>query len=240
MRVLVTRPKLQAEATAGKLVELGHEPELLPLSRAIHLSGAAATALGLAHSAIAITSAEAIRALELLGPLEPDVLAAPLFAVGAATAREARRLGFTRVHHSDGDGAELAALIDETMKGAAMLNPVLYLAGVPRASRFEHAMEKSGYRLQVAEIYEMLDISYPVEALQHLLVDRRIDVVLFFSRRSVSAFFELPIFATSLAALDKTLFLCLSHNIAQALPPGFKKKAVVAMTPDEEALLDLL
>ena len=72
MRLLVTRPQPAAEATARRLEVMGHQPLLLPLARAEHLPEAARKALELPHAAVALTSAEAVRALAELGAdLEP-------------------------------------------------------------------------------------------------------------------------------------------------------------------------
>ncbi len=86
---------------------LGHVPILLPLSRARHDPQAALRALegtsarraagqadALPPSIIAVTSAEALRALESLGEALSPHLSRPLFAVGQATARWRNRSAF--------------------------------------------------------------------------------------------------------------------------------------------------
>lgn len=64
MRIVVTRPQRSGERTAAKLEALGHEPVLLPLFHPIHHGERAISALSAPLAAIAVTSAEALRALD--------------------------------------------------------------------------------------------------------------------------------------------------------------------------------
>lgn len=239
MRVVVTRPLAKAERTIARLAGLGHEAVLLPLFKPVYHPFRAKAALSEPFSAVAVTSGEALKALEGEPAPGSDVLAMPLFAVGAATASAAREFGFRNVAESQGDGAELARLMT-ARRGPREDRPVLYLAGTPRARRFERTLEESAVPLKIVEAYEMVADPLPLEDQQRLLVEQRVDIVLFYSRRNAEAFFNLPVFAASRAALDKTLFLCISRNVADAVPDEFRKKAIIAMRPDEDALLDLL
>jgi uroporphyrinogen-III synthase len=52
--------------------------------------------------------------------------------------------------------------------------------------------------------------------------------------------FELPLIAEHPDQLANTLFLCISRNVATAVPARYKRSLVVSATPDEDGLLDLL
>ncbi|MDB5522665.1 MAG: Uroporphyrinogen synthase [Rhizobium sp.] len=241
MRVLIIRPELQAKQTAGKLAELGHEPIIFPLFRPQHDPVQCLDALKSNYAALAITSAESVRCLRQLGPALEPYLAVPLFTVGRRTARLARDLGFTNVISASGNGHDLAAVVAGFVAGSTnAVKPILYLAGVRRSGIFEHTLRDNDIACVTAEIYDMEPTSYTLEQQQAILVNRAVDAAFFFSRENANAFFGLEVFQQSKEALRKTLFFCLSRNIAEAVPEALRNSAVVSLNPDEDELLDLL
>jgi uroporphyrinogen-III synthase len=240
MRVLITRPENRAGTTAAKLAELGHEVVSFPLFAAVSDQHALRAALGVPHSAIAMTSAEAVRGLVELGEALGPHLRTPVFAVGKATARAARNAGFADVVVSGGGGTELARVVIDHHADTPPTLPILYLAGEKRMGRFEKLLAESGFECVVAETYRMEPIVYSIEQQQALLVDRKADAVMFYSRETANAFFDLAIFTQSREAIARTLFLCLSRNIAEAVPEELRLSAVVSDNPDEDELIDLL
>ncbi|WJH41339.1 hypothetical protein N7E02_13085 [Aliirhizobium terrae] len=96
MRVLVTRPKLSAARTAERLISMGHEPVLMPLSEAVHHPQAAAEAFRTPYAALAVTSAEALRAIaateirpsiDIEKPFSPSAMRQPQPRVRQASAK---------------------------------------------------------------------------------------------------------------------------------------------------------
>lgn len=239
MRVLLTRPENRAGGTAAKLEELGHDVVGFPLFSPAHDLPAARSALATPHAALAVTSAEAVRGLEQLGIALTPHLATKIFAVGKATARAARAAGFGDVEVSTGGGQELGELVVAHLGGRAIL-PVLYLAGEKRMGRFEKMLAENGMECVVAETYRMEPIGYSLEEQQAMLVEVKADAVFFYSREAADAFFELEVFRQSREAIRKTLFFCLSRNIAEAIPEELQNSAVVSDNPDEDELIDLL
>lgn len=240
MRVLITRPESRAGKTAAKLAELGHEVERLPLFTPVQDRAALEAALAAPHAALAVTSAEAVRGLAELGPALAPHLATQVFAIGKATAHAARAAGFRNIEASIGGGAELAALVLTHYASARPSLPILYLAGEKRMGRFEKRLAESDIDIVVAETYRMEPIRYSLEEQQAMLVARKADAVFFFSREAANAFFDFDIFQQSRESIRKTLFLCLSRNIAEAVPEELKNSAVVSDNPDEDELIDLL
>ncbi|MDB5556051.1 MAG: hemD [Rhizobium sp.] len=241
MRVLITRPESRAEGTAAKLTELGHEPVSFPLFEPVRDLDAASQALATPHSAIAITSAEAVRSLMELGPTLTPHFGTKLFAVGRATARVAREAGFTDIDAGTGGGLELAHLVSAFYAGKDHPDlPVLYLAGERRMGRFERVLADNGISCFVAETYQMEPITYTIEEQQAMLVAQMADAVFLYSREAANAFFALEIFKVSHDAIRKTLFFCLSRNIAEAVPEELRNSAVISDSPDEDELIDLL
>ena len=111
----------------------------------------------MSQGAIAVTSAEAIHALQAIGPLTSADLSRPLFAVGMATASQAEKAGFRSAYHGDGNGVQLA---DLRSASAALLGgrSVNYLAGSPRADGVETRMKELGIPGETVECYRMEDI----------------------------------------------------------------------------------
>jgi uroporphyrinogen-III synthase len=168
-------------------------------------------------------------------------LGTKLFAVGKMTARAARQVGFEDIESSSGGGLELGQLIVEYYATHARPTlPILYLASEKRMGRFEKVLAENGLDCVVAETYGMEPVRYSIEAQQATLVDVKADAVLFYSREAANAFFDLDIFRQSREAIRKTLFLCLSRNIAEAVPEELQNSAVVSEAPDEDELIDLL
>jgi uroporphyrinogen-III synthase len=248
VRVLVTRPALSGARTAKKLEARGHEPLLMPLTTAVHDLEATRMALATSAGAIAATSAEAIRALQLLSTQtaagDADGTLAlytgrPLFAVGKATAERAAKIGFSTVLHSNGDGMELADLI----AGHQLLlghHPLTYLAGFPRASGLEAGLSTHGIAFDTVECYRMQSVEPSETALQHFLFDDPVDAILFYSRHTAENFFKLGFVSRYMDRLKNTRLLCLSATIATIVPYALRSQVEIASVPEEDSLLDLL
>jgi uroporphyrinogen-III synthase len=239
MRVVVTRPEHSGEHTAQRLAEMGHEAVLLPLSKPVRHPGTAQQALSNTQGAIAVTSAEAIRTMGALGQLLEPHLSRPLFAVGKATAEEARDLGFTSVFVSEGSGTELAELISREWTDIPQA-PLLYLAGSPRAAGFEARLTGLNIPFRTVECYRMQDIVIDDATLRRLFLDACADAVLLYSRQTAIRFFSLPLLQQHPSSLARIKFLCLSEAIAQAVPTSLHSHVDIANIPDEDSLLALL
>ncbi|WP_018855765.1 uroporphyrinogen-III synthase [Rhizobium sp. 42MFCr.1] len=233
MRVLVTRPQHSGERTAKRLRELGHEPILLPLSHPVHDANAALRGLSTSKGSIAITSAETIRALTAHDAELAVHLARPLFAVGDATAEEARAIGFSSVTASGGSGAELAETI------AKKAGSVLYLAGSPRAETFEKRASEIGLRITVAECYRMEPTPIAPQVLDTIF-EQRPDAILFFSRQTAEDFFRVAEPQMRPDRVDGIRLLCLSKSVAEMVPASLRGAVSIAAMPEERSLLSLL
>ncbi len=234
MRVLVTRPQHSGERTAKRLRELGHEPILLPLSHPVHDANAALRGLSTTKGSIAITSAETIRALTAHDAELAVHLARPVFAVGDATAEEARAIGFSSVTASGGSGAELAETIAKKAGGS-----VLYLAGSPRAETFEKRASEIGLRITVAECYRMEPTPIAPQVLDTIF-EQRPDAILFFSRQTAEDFFRVAEPQMRPDRVDGIRLLCLSKSVAEMVPASLRGAVSIAAMPEERSLLSLL
>ena len=241
MRVLVTRPAPAAARTAHKLAALGHETVTLPLAEAEHDLDAARAALTERHSAIAITSTEVARLLGRIGPSLDRHLLTTVFAVGQASAQAAEEAGFRTVLTPGGDGKDLGNMIVEHCRDFGMpAEPILYLAGNPRAPGFETRLREAGIPLRTAECYRMTPRAPKRTETEAALLKPVPDAVLFYSRETARTFFELSPLMEVPERFLSTLMLCMSANVAKAVPQRFAALTVIASAPNEESLLDLL
>lgn len=236
MRVVVTRPENSARRTSERLRNLGHQPVLLPLTKAIHHPEIAEAALSGPHAALAVTSAETLRVLSLLGERLTPRLGRTLYAVGETTAKAAEEAGFRNIRSGAGTGAELAELI--AGYASTFDAPLLYLAGKPRSLKFEDGLRANDVSFVTAEVYEMTPIAYDEVFIRDILLDPPVDAVLLYSRENARLFCDFA--APHLKELASLQFVCLSDNVAEIIPREFHRNIKIASQPDEDGVLALL
>lgn len=232
MRVLVTRPLPEAEATAARLLALGHEPLIVPLFRAEPV----AADLAEAAVALAVTSPRTVAFLP-----EPTIRAmrdSPAFAVGDRTAEALRLTGFRDVRSAAGDVHALAALIVAAglPAGATVLSP----GGDTRAGDLGAALASAGLRLVAPVVYRMVSEPLPPAALGEALVGKRLDAALHYSPNASAGFLRLVVQAGAGPAAASLGHVCLSEAVAAPLRDAGWRSIAVAARPDEDALLALL
>lgn len=241
MRVLVLRPKPAAARTATKLAGRGHDAVLLPLSRAEHDVAAVRAALAEPHAAIAITSAEVTRLLAKTGEDLLPHLSTHVFTVGEASADAARAAGFRSVQAAGGTGEALAAGIVAHYSAAGVpADPILYLAGNPRAPDFEQRLREAAMPVRTVESYRMVTLTPAQAEVEAALNAPMPDAVLLYSRESARAFFRLAPLVETPDLFTTLRVLCLSPNVAAIVPDDFAERTETAAAPDEESLLALL
>lgn len=240
MRILVTRPEEAGRRTAARLRALGHDPVLLPLMIAEHHPEAVLEALRRPHAALAVTSAEAVRVLRALGPELTPQLGTTVFAVGEATAIAAREAGFPSVQVAEGTGASMVEIFGGQLVRLTNSAPLLYLAGSPRSPVLEAGLAALEVPVLVAETYSMLPLSIDPEVVKTALEKPSVDIVLLYSQETARRFFEVASSEKTLDALRRVPLLCLSENVAEAVPERLRQNVRSATRPDEDSLLALL
>jgi uroporphyrinogen-III synthase len=232
MRVLITRPRDDAEALARMLADRGVDSLIEPLLRIANLpaddlalNGVQAILLTSANGARALAAATAARSL-------------PVLAVGSATAAAARDAGFTEVDVAGGDVAALAALAARRCDSRA--GPLLHVSGSVVAGDLAGRLEAHGFTVLRAVLYEAHRVSALSNAAVAAVGDGAIDAVLLFSPRTAKAFVALAREANLTAALASTQALCLSEAVAEAARAIAWREVRVAGRPDQAALLALV
>jgi uroporphyrinogen-III synthase len=239
VRILVTRPDEAGRRTADRLKALGHEPVLLPLMAAEHHPDIVREALSRPHAALALTSAEAVRVLVSLGEDLAPYLDDTVLAVGEATAVAALDAGFRNVQAADGTGAGMVETFGAQLARLTRAAPLLYLAGTPRSPALEAGLAERGFPVLLAESYFMRQLPIDAEDLQKAL-EPEIDAVLLYSRETARRFFDLAVPGGASEVFRNVSFLCLSPNIAEAVPGHLRQNTRCAIHPDEESLFALL
>lgn len=210
----VTRPQPQAGETAARLEAAGYRPVLAPLLVAEPL-GAPSDAAGI--GAIALTSRTGARRFAGCDPF----FDLPVFAVGDATAAEARRVGFRHVVSADGNADDLVPLITANATG-----PVVHFCG-------EHHRGAIVERLQAAGLEASRRVTYRMAEAARL-PGTAADIVLVYSPRAARVLERLSA-GTHWAFRPAA---ALSPAVAAALSP--QRTVTVAARPSETALLDAL
>lgn len=234
MRVLVTRPELDARREAEALAALGHEPMVAPLLEIEFLPGVDLNLDG--AQALVMTSRNALRALAAHEGLD-RALELPLFAVGEATAREAKQLGFTEVTIGPGTGAGLLPLIRREVhpeKGA-----LVHISAEKVAYDLQPLLEEEGFEFRRVVLYRSHPApAFPDEVVAGLAAGA-VDGVILLSPRTAKTFAALAERQGVATQAKRLVCYCLSPAVAEAVTPlGLEVR--VPAHPREEDILALL
>jgi len=234
MRLLVTRPEPDASREAEALAVRGHDAVLAPL---LKIEFAPDVPLDLASAqALIVTSRNALRALATRRELE-DARKLPVFAVGEATARAARELGFAILVRAPGTAAGLPELI------GGKLDPkrgsLLQLAGENLAFDLKTALEAKGFTLHQPVLYRAVPAEQLPARVLSLLKAGELDGAILLSPRTARTFAALIGKHGAVTQGRRLVCYCLSQAVAEVLAPiGFRVR--VASKPREEDVLALV
>jgi uroporphyrinogen-III synthase len=235
MRLLVTRPEPDALKLAAVLEEAGHEAVVEPLLSVSFEAGEPVEVDG--AQALIATSRNALRALKAR-PVLTAARALPLFAVGKATAAEARALGFEVVVTGAGTAAQLVAHIVSALDPAAGL--IVHLAGDTLATDLAGTLEAHGFRVMQPVVYRMVPATTFADTTVEQFAEGEIDGVILMSPRTAAIYADL-VRRHGLAAVVRTLpHFCLSAAVARRLEPLGPVPTMVAEAPRLEEVLALI
>lgn len=235
MRVLITRPEPEALKLKGILEERGHEGVVEPLlavtfddCEPIDLEGV---------TALIATSRNGLRALRHAGLVE-EARGLTVFAVGGATAEEARRMGFRTVIKGPGTATALAPMIASTMDPAE--DVLLHLAGDRLAVDSARELEENGFRASKVVVYRMQPASQLSDATCEALAAGDIEAVLLMSSETAVVWSRLVARHRLAPLLAQLPHLCLSDAIASRLKTLGNVPIEVAEQPTLEEMLALI
>jgi uroporphyrinogen-III synthase len=235
MHLLITRPEADAVKLRATLADRGHQASIEPL---LHVAFVAGNAIDLSGvQALIATSRNALRALNG-HPLLAAARQIPLFAVGRATAAEARGLGFALVMTGAGTAQQLLTHIVAVADPAAGL--LLQLAGDAEAIDLKGELESHGFRTVRHIVYRMhASVALSAETLE-LLALGDVDGVILMSPRTAEIYAALMRKAGLAGAARRLLHFCLSEATAKRLAPLGAVTVAVADRPRLEEVLALI
>ena len=230
MRVLVTRPREDAERLAEPLRALGASVVNEPLLMIVPVAG---PSLNLADvQAVLVTSANGARALAKAGERR-DI---PVFAVGDQSGRVARDLGFKRVESAGGDVNTLARLVSAGLDPAA--GPLLHAAGSVQAGDLAGQLRPLGFEVRVVPLYDARPTAALSASVRQALAEGGFDAGFFYSPRTARTFVAHVRKANLSLPLTGMMGYALSQAVADALEPVLPPDRLrVADQPTQDAML---
>jgi uroporphyrinogen-III synthase len=234
MRLVVTRPRPESETLAETLRAAGHEPIIEPLLVIRPKEDVTLPRHGI--DALVVTSANALQAIANR-PEVGELARLPLYAVGPATARTARRLGFTKVIEGGGSAtAMLPILISRLRPGTTLL----HLAGDVVAVDLATPLSRAGITLHTAIVYEASESRALGRPLVTAIRQSEVDGVILMSPRTARTFVRLTSDAGVATEARRLIHFCISANTASALDELAPAVLRIAAKPDLPSLLALI
>lgn len=232
MRVLVTRPRPDADETAAALVAQGHEPVVAPLLEVTIEPGAVLDLSGV--QAVLVTSANGARALSSA----TDRRDMRVFAVGAASAAAARQHGFDQTESADGDVDALAALVIARL--APQGGALVHVAGTVVAGDLAGKLGENGFEMRREVLYRAVPVPVLPTEIAARLAEDTLDAALFYSPRTAAQFADLVTAAGLAAKCERIVALALSQGVADALAALAFADVRISRTPDQDSLFRIL
>jgi uroporphyrinogen-III synthase len=233
MRILITRPREDADSFAASLAARGIDVAIEPL---LTIQPVSMPALDLGNvQAVLFTSANGARCFAA-AEARRDI---KVFTVGDGSAATARALGFTHIESAAGDVTSLATLVADRLK--ADDGALLHAAGSSLAGDLKGQLEAAGFTVRRVTLYDAVPASeMPPGTLMNLRLGG-IDAVALFSPRSARTFVDLWRKAGGARdGLKDVTALCLSAAVARELKDLDWRRVEIAAQPDIAALLVLV
>ncbi len=232
MYFLLTRPEEDNNKLGQILRGLGHRVGIMPLLKIDYFDK---QEIDLANfQAILFTSANGVRAYAR----NTQNRALPCYAVGEATATEAKETGFNTVYTADGDVNKLAGLvIKKCQPGDGQL---LHIAGKDTAGNLSGLLEKANFHVTGKQLYKATKAATLQKEAQDLIASGMITHMTFFSPRTARAFVQLAAKANIQNTLTTITALCLSSAVSDVISSLKWQAILTAKQPDQRNLFNLI
>lgn len=235
MRVLVTRPEPDGMKLKGLLEARGHEAEVEPLMR-VEFLGVQAGDFESATALIA-TSRNSLRALQGQ-PVLREARRLTVYAVGAGTAEEARRLGFATIVKGPGTVAGLLPIITSMLEPSEEM--LLHLRGETVSVDVAAELDAFGFRVGEATVYRMAAATALSETVREQIGDGEIEGVMLMSGQTAAIYTRLIQKHRLQLAARQLVHFCLSQGVAARLKPLADVPIELADAPTIEEMLALV
>ena len=236
MRLLITRPRADADSLAERLLGLGHQVVIEPLLDIRFLATAPNDVKRLQDGvqALLVTSANGLRAFAQCSSRRDLSVSA----VGEASAQAALAAGVSDVDSAGGDVEALARRVIEhrNPKDGALL----HVAGTKVAGDLAGLLEKAGFEVRRAVLYEAVTASELSPAVRADMAAGNMDGVLLFSPRTAENFVTLVKQAALGQHCQKMTAYCLSEAVAKEARQIDWGRLAVAARADQQSLIEIV
>ncbi len=225
MKIIITRPRADAEILAQKLVAIGHEVVIAPVLDIVPRTNVVVP--NVQYQAVCLTSANGVRCFG--GALDLNL---PVFAVGEQSAAAARKFGFRNINAKGGDVHGLVQNIIENLKPDA--GSLLYISGSETSGDLDGQLRRAGFTVDRIITYDAVE-----QNLASLRAEiSSADAVVLYSPRSAKLWQKQM---TAMNLNDKMVQMrhfCLSPAVATILSSN--SHIEIANSPSEDAMLTML
>ena len=225
MKLIITRPQIDAAPLAAKLKALGHIAVIAPVLDIVPRLDVVIPHLP--YQAICHTSANGMRCLAV--DLDQRI---PVYTVGEQSAFVAHARGFSNVEAEGGDVDGLVRHVTSKLKPTD--GPLLYLSGAETSGDLEGQLTKHGFAVTRVVTYNARARALD----QYAAAIQSSDAVMLYSPRTAKLWFGEIERLNLVKSAESLRYLCLSPQVAKALPRNWHKS--VAKSPTEKSLLALL
>lgn len=232
MRILITRPRSEAETLVEALDARGFEACVSPVMEIVPVEFDPPD--DVTYQAIILTSGNAVDALLRLRA-RAEI---PIFCVGDATARRLAETDLVDIRSASGDSEDLVALISRDLDPSGGV--LLYLSGMMIAADIGSFLADAGFKVDRRVVYRAQAVAAPTEEAVAELAGGEIDGVLLYSPRSARIFLDHLRTANLEAATAEMTAYCISHAAADVARTLSWRKVAVASRPNQIDLLALL
>lgn len=232
-RVLITRPKIDADALAAALAPHGIDSVISPVLDIRLLERPPLQVGGV--QAIMVTSLNGARALgELME--RRDI---PVYGVGPATGSCLISEGFQSVDAAGSDVKSLAQLILDKLDPAD--GPLVHAGGAVLAGDLKRMLEEKGFRVRREVLYSADKSETLTEDAIKGLERKAVTHAVFYSPRSMESFIGLAEKAGLVDALANVTAVVLSDAVARVVPrPMPWKEVLISPTIQQDSLIAVL
>jgi uroporphyrinogen-III synthase len=232
MKVLITR----SEVDAAPLVDLLGARNIVsvvdPMIKVRLTPGSPLSLTGV--QALLMTSANGVRAY-CARNTEREI---PLFAVGDATAREARANGFNNICTACGNVSHLAKLVQTQLskRGGALL----HVAGTKMAGDLGGDLLRSGFEYRRDVLYNAVAAQFLHPDTISAIINEELQGVLLYSPRTAQIFCQCVVADLGANMLSYVTAYCLSAAVADKARALKWRDVVVASSPTQSELLHVV
>lgn len=230
-RLLLTRPEDDSISVCKALTAMGIDCVIAPLLQIENIPGPDIVTDAL--QGFLVTSANGVRAVAARTK-NRDL---PVYAVGDATARAARDIGFGCVTSASGDVDDLAALVAHACD--AEDGAFYHAAGTVTAGDLSGRLAAVGFEVIREKIYEAKTVEHLPDNARAALAAGAIDGVVIFSPRTAETFMDRVAAAGLIPVLGDVQLFALSQNVRDAAGSDWGE-VIVAKTPTQESLLNAI